>query len=526
MTDAGRSNTELSPLKRALLAIEDMRARVEAAERAAHEPIAISAWRVGCPAARTTPAALLAAAHRRRRRHRGDPARPVGRGRVLRPGPGRSRQDRVARRWVSSTTSTSSTRSSSGSRRARRSRWTRSSGCCSRCRGRRSKPPASRRHRCGAHEVRRLRRHRHLRLLPRRTRGDGVGRRSTSTPTSAPATRRAWRPGAISYVLGLQGPAMAVDTACSSSLVSRAPRLPEPCERARPTSRSPAASASSSRRARTSTCRSCGALSPTGRCRTFDASADGYVRSEGAAMIVLKRLSDAVADGDSDPRRHPRYGRQPRRAQQRADGAERASPSRRSSAPPSTTPASTRTTSPMSRPTGPARRSVTRSRCARSTRCYGAERRDAAADRLGEDQHRPPRVGVRHRRAAQGRARPPARAHPAAPPPHRADALTSSGTSWRSRCRPPLAAVATRRAARASPASTRSASAAPTATSSSAIRRPSRRRRTSPTDRSAGARADAVRPIRGPHSASSPATSRAGPDVTPDAPRCPTPPTR
>ncbi len=103
--------------------------------------------------------------------------------------------------------------------------------------------------------------------------------------------------GRISFILGLQGPAVAVDTACSSSLVA----LDQACDALRGGKAdlalaggvnamlSPAAFIAFS---------GGGMLSPDGRCKTFDAAGDGYVRGEGCGMLVLKRLSEAERDGD------------------------------------------------------------------------------------------------------------------------------------------------------------------------------------------------------------------------------------
>ncbi len=104
--------------------------------------------------------------------------------------------------------------------------------------------------------------------------------------------------GRLSYWLGLEGPNLSVDTACSSSLVAlhlacNALRNGE-CEMALAGGvnlmLSPEGHVYFSRLR---------AMSPTGRCQAFSAEADGYVRSEGAGMVVLKRLSDAERDGDS-----------------------------------------------------------------------------------------------------------------------------------------------------------------------------------------------------------------------------------
>ncbi len=104
--------------------------------------------------------------------------------------------------------------------------------------------------------------------------------------------------GRISYVLGLQGPSLAVDTACSSSLVAihlacQSLRSGE-CDRALAGGVSAILSPEG-----TIYFSKLRALAADGRCKTFDASADGFVRSEGCGMVVLKRWSDAEAAGDT-----------------------------------------------------------------------------------------------------------------------------------------------------------------------------------------------------------------------------------
>ena len=103
--------------------------------------------------------------------------------------------------------------------------------------------------------------------------------------------------GRVSFALGLEGPSMAIDTACSSSLVAihqavgSLQRMEADLALAggvhiflagRPLELRADA----------------GMLSPTGQCSTFDAAADGFVCGEGCGLVVLKRLSEAEADGD------------------------------------------------------------------------------------------------------------------------------------------------------------------------------------------------------------------------------------
>ncbi|TQF16693.1 SDR family NAD(P)-dependent oxidoreductase [Myxococcus llanfairpwllgwyngyllgogerychwyrndrobwllllantysiliogogogochensis] len=105
-------------------------------------------------------------------------------------------------------------------------------------------------------------------------------------------------PGRVSYVLGLQGPAMPVDTACSSSLVAL--HLASESLRRGESNLALAGGVNLILSPETTICLcSMQALASDGRCKTFDAAADGYVRGEGCGVLVLKRLSDAQRDGDS-----------------------------------------------------------------------------------------------------------------------------------------------------------------------------------------------------------------------------------
>ncbi|NEP11407.1 MAG: SDR family NAD(P)-dependent oxidoreductase [Symploca sp. SIO2C1] len=103
--------------------------------------------------------------------------------------------------------------------------------------------------------------------------------------------------GRLSHLLGLQGPNIQLDTACSSSLVT----VHLACQSLRSKESNLAIAGGVNLIlwpvGTIGRCR-LKAIAPDGRCKTFDASGDGYGQGEGCGMIVLKRLSDATADGD------------------------------------------------------------------------------------------------------------------------------------------------------------------------------------------------------------------------------------
>ena len=102
----------------------------------------------------------------------------------------------------------------------------------------------------------------------------------------------------ISYTFDLQGPSVAVDTACSSSLVATHLAM-----RSLRNEESDIAVAGGVNLILspelTIAFSQAGMMAPDGRCKTFDSSADGYGRGEGCGAVILKRLSDAIHDGDN-----------------------------------------------------------------------------------------------------------------------------------------------------------------------------------------------------------------------------------
>jgi polyketide synthase 12 len=128
--------------------------------------------------------------------------------------------------------------------------------------------------------------------------GSMLGNAEALTPWQGIGNAMSAAPCRISYLYNFKGPALALDTACSSSLTA----LHYACQ--------------SLRQGECDTALTGGVhlvlnpaisivfakarmLSEDGHCKTFDAAADGYVRSEGCGVVMLKRLSDAVADGDN-----------------------------------------------------------------------------------------------------------------------------------------------------------------------------------------------------------------------------------
>lgn len=122
---------------------------------------------------------------------------------------------------------------------------------------------------------------------------------SSHPPTAftATGTIRAFLCGRLSHHFGWTGPAEVVDTACSSSLVAvhRACRAILGGECAMAVAGGVSFITGNVNHVDLG---KAGFLSPTGQCKPFDASADGYCRADGAGLVVLKRLEDAKASGD------------------------------------------------------------------------------------------------------------------------------------------------------------------------------------------------------------------------------------
>ena len=126
---------------------------------------------------------------------------------------------------------------------------------------------------------------------------ESAGFRNGDAYTSS-GTAHSVAAGRLSYFLGVHGPNAAIDTACSSSLVALhwAMQSLRKGEANMALAGGVNLTLSADGSILTSRARM---MSSDGRCKTFDASANGYVRGEGCGILVLKRLSDAQRDGDT-----------------------------------------------------------------------------------------------------------------------------------------------------------------------------------------------------------------------------------
>jgi phthiocerol/phenolphthiocerol synthesis type-I polyketide synthase C len=126
----------------------------------------------------------------------------------------------------------------------------------------------------------------------------GMDDMSAVDPYTATGTTLSIASNRVSYVFDLRGPSMSIDTACSSSLVA----LHQACQALRGGEAEVALAGGVNLLLHPSSFvgfSKASMLSPTGRCRAFDSSGDGYVRAEGGAFVLLKLLDQALADGDT-----------------------------------------------------------------------------------------------------------------------------------------------------------------------------------------------------------------------------------
>ena len=154
----------------------------------------------------------------------------------------------------------------------------------------------------------------HAHLAPNKLRGQSVGVYVGSTnndygmiitadpaeahPYALTGTSSAVIPNRISYAFDFRGPSVSVDTACSSSLVA----LHQAVRDLRAGDADVAVAGGVNILASpfvTTAFGELGVLSPTGKIHAFSEDADGFVRSDGAGIVVLKRVKEAIADGDT-----------------------------------------------------------------------------------------------------------------------------------------------------------------------------------------------------------------------------------